>query len=125
VAESRVRPADFQLIESYGDGGFRINGRRHQGSVIVFVERFEPWPVSAMAEATADSLVAVLTAEPPPEFLLLGCGTAMAPVDDGLRRAFASRGIVLEVMDTGAAARTYNMLLNENRRFAAALIAVS
>ncbi len=69
--------------------------------------------------------VAVLTAEPPPEFLLLGCGTAMAPVDDGLRRAFASRGIVLEVMDTGAAARTYNMLLNENRRFAAALIAVS
>ncbi len=125
MAESRVRPADFQLIESYGNGGFRINGRRHQGSVIVFVERFEPWPVSAMAEATADSLVAVLTAEPPPEFLLLGCGTAMAPVDDGLRRAFASRGIVLEVMDTGAAARTYNMLLNENRRFAATLIAVS
>jgi uncharacterized protein len=124
VAETPQRPTDFQLIESYGDGGFRINGRRFMGSVIVFVERAELWPVSDMTGVTADSLAPVLIAEPAPEFLLLGCGPSMAPVDTTVRQAFAARGIMLEVMDTGAAARTYNMLLNENRRFAAALIAV-
>ncbi len=125
MAEVPEVPGQFQLIESYGDGGFRINGRRYIGSVIVFVERADLWPVSDMAGVTAESLAPVLTAEPAPEFLLLGCGATMAPVDAAVRQALADRGIVLEIMDTGAAARTYNMLLNENRRFAAALIAVA
>ena len=59
------------------------------------------------------------------ELLLLGCGRRMAPPPSGLRQALRQAGIVLEVMDTGAACRTYNVLLSEERRVAAALLPAS
>jgi len=66
----------------------------------------------------------VLAAEPPVEVLLVGCGSAMALIDPDLRDAARARGVALEPMDTGAACRTYNVLMAEDRRVAAALIAV-
>ena len=59
------------------------------------------------------------------DLLLLGCGAAMRPVAPALRAALRKAGIAVEPMDTGAACRTFNVLLAEGRRVAAALVAVS
>jgi uncharacterized protein len=117
-------PKGQQVIQAYGDGGFRISGIRHDGSVLVFLDRTLAWPVTSLADVDAASLQAVLEAEPKVELLLLGCGRQMVPVPASLRRALKAAGIVLEMMDTGAACRTYTVLLTEQRRVAAALIAV-
>jgi len=117
-------PANRQLIQAYGEGRFRISNVVHQGSVIVLPERALAWPVDALAAVTLDSLSSVLAAEPKVELLLLGCGSRPAPLKSELRVSLRARGIVLELMDTGAACRTYNILLAEERRVAAALIAI-
>jgi uncharacterized protein len=122
-----IIPAERQVIQAYGDGRFRISGVVHEGSVIVLPERTLAWPAAAMAGLTLESLKDVLAAEPRVELLLVGRGRGRepAPIAAELRAALRPRGIVVEVMDTGAACRTYNVLLAEGRRVAAALIAVA
>ena len=117
-------PADRQLIQGYGAGRFRIANKIHQGSVIVLPERTLAWSATALAEATLASLAAVFAAEPKVELLLIGCGARPAPLASALREGLRARGLGVELMDTGAACRTYNVLLAEERRAAAALIAV-
>jgi uncharacterized protein len=117
-----VIPAGRQLIKGYGDLGFTISGTRWEGSVLVFPDRTVPWGAASLSEVTEESLAPVLAARP--QLLLLGCGAAMAPVPQALRGALRSAGITLEIMDTGAACRTFNVLLAEDRLVAAALIAV-
>ena len=117
-------PAGRQLIDAYGDGGFRIGGVAHKGSILVFAERVVPWPVAASDDATPDTLAAIAAAEPPVELLLLGTGGAARPAPAALRLWLREIGAALEVMDTGAACRTYNVLMAEDRRIAAALIAL-
>lgn len=119
-----VVSADRQLIIGYGDNGFTITGIRHEGSVRVLPHETRPWPVRGMAELTVDSLAPILTAEPRPAVLLLGCGKGMSVIPREVRSALRAAGIVVEPMDTGAACRTYNVLLTEGRDVAAALIAV-
>ncbi|MGE4218582.1 MAG: Mth938-like domain-containing protein [Alphaproteobacteria bacterium] len=117
-------PAGRQVIDAYAPGRFRISGTPHSGSVIVFPERSLAWPVRDLSEVTLDSLAAVTAADPRPEILLLGAGAIMQMPPQGLRSALRSAGIGFEIMDTGAACRTYNVLLAEGRRVAAALIAL-
>ena len=117
-------PGGSQVIEAYGDGGFRIAGRRHEGSVVVFPERTLAWPVRAAADIDVGTLPLKAGGTPPVKILLIGCGRRFVPPPPGLRPALKSLGIVLEWMDTGAACRTFNVLLAENRPAAAALIAV-
>jgi len=117
-------PGDRQLVISYGDLGFTITGIRHDGSVLVFPDRVVPWAVTNFAELTVESLAAVVAAAPRPEILIIGCGKGMQFVPRDLRAQLRAQGVVIEAMDTGAACRTYNVLLTEDRRVAAALIAV-
>jgi len=119
-------PAGRQIIESYGDGRFRVSGAVFGGSILVFTDRTLPWPVAEAGQVTAESLgeVARAGAAGTVEVLLLGCGGQAAPVAAPLRQALRAAGVVIEPMDTGAAARTYNVLMSEGRRVAAALIAV-
>lgn len=119
-----VVAADRQLISGYGDSGFTITGIRHEGSVVVLPTQTLPWAVRAMADLTVDSLAPILTAEPRPTVLLLGCGKGMSILPREVKAALRAAGIVVEPMDTGAACRTYNVLLTEGRDVAAALIAV-
>jgi|AGTN01.3.fsa_nt_gi Uncharacterized conserved protein len=119
-----VVSAEKQLIHGYGDLGFTVTGTRHQGSVLVLPDRTLAWTVTAMAGLSLDSLAPILAAEPRPAILLLGCGRGMVPVPREVRDALKAAGIVAEPMDTGAACRTYNVLLTEGRDVAAALIAV-
>ena len=118
-----VEPAGRQFIESYGPGRFRVSGRLHEGSVLILPERTIAWPVADMDGVTLESLTAVTGAVPSIDLLLLGCGARMSPVSADLRHALRVAEIGLELMDTGAAARTYNLLVAEDRRVAAALIA--
>lgn len=117
-------PSGRQVVQAYGSGGFRVSGQAYRGSVLIFPDRTLAWPVTAMAEVGEASLGPVRAASGEVELLLLGCGGAMAPIPASLRAWLKSAGIVVEVMDTGAACRTYNVLLAEARRVAAALIAV-
>ena len=117
-------PAGRQLIQGYHPGGFRIAGSAHAGSVLVLPERTFPWPVQAPDQVTPESLAPIVVAAPAVELLILGLGPRFLPVAAELRLSLKERGIALEAMDTGAACRTYNVLLAEERRVAAALIAL-
>ncbi len=119
-----IIPAGPQLIQGYDAGAFRIGGTRHSGSVLVLPERTLVWPVSALEQVTVESLEFIRTAEPAVEILVLGCGARFVLIPAELRAALKADGIVVEAMATGAACRTYNLLLAENRRVAAALIAL-
>lgn len=118
-------PAGGKLVQSYGNGGFRIAGERFSGSVVVFPSRVLAWaPTAAEAVSTA-SLADVTGADERVGILLIGCGSSFVAPPKGLRGELKQRaGIVLEWMDTGAACRTFNVLLGEGRDVAAALIAV-
>jgi uncharacterized protein len=122
VAEQR------QLIQSYGDGGFRIAGVDYAGSVLIEAEQTHHWPVMDPASITLDSLAPItqsIVAQPAGGMvMLLGTGSEPAAVDRTLRTELRSLGIGLEVMGTGAACRTFNVLLAEDRVVMAALIAV-
>jgi len=113
-----------QIVESYGDGGFRVSGIRYAGSILVLPAGTCPWPVTAFAQLDLRSFEPVIAAAAEIDVLLLGCGMRMEFVAPVLRQALRAAGIVIEPMDTGAACRTYNVLLAEGRRVAAALIAV-
>jgi len=114
------------VVPSYRGGGFAIAGTRYAGSVLLFRDRVVAWPTvrvedidaAALADAVAGSATRV-------ELLLLGCGQRLVPVFPALRAALKERGVAVEPMDTGAACRTFNVLTAEERRVAAALIAVA
>ena len=107
-----------QVIERYAASGFRISGAIHLGPVLVFPDRTEAW---AEAAFTVEGLAPVL-AHGGVELLLLGFGRRVTPVSTVLRSALKAGGVAVEPMDTGAACRTYNMLVAEDRRVAAALL---
>jgi len=111
-------------IDGYGAGGFRVDGATHKGSLIVLPTRIVPWDVADFAQIDETSLQPALFDDANVELLLLGCGARSQMVARGLRDAIRAVGTVVEPMDTGAAVRTYNILLGENRQVAAALIAV-
>jgi uncharacterized protein len=112
-------------IDAYGGGGFRVSGVRLEGSLLIL--RDEPclWPVTSLAELKPEHFEAVLAlGAREVEFVLLGVGARPAPPPKFIRLALQNAGMGLEVMDTPAAARVYNVLAAEGRRLAAALIAI-
>jgi uncharacterized protein len=119
-------PEGRQLVEAYGDGGFKVSGAAYKGAVIVFPSRTQSWDVSAFADLTLDHFAPIVVAAAAGEvsLMLLGCGPRMLMLPGALRQALRAAGIVAEVMDTGAACRTYNVLLAEGRRVCAAMLAV-
>jgi uncharacterized protein len=111
-------------IAAYGRGSFRIGGVVHQGSLLILPDAVFAWPVVAPEAVSREALAPVLDRGAAAGFLLLGTGAAQIFPAKDLREEFAAAGLGLEAMDTGAACRTYNVLLAEERVFAAALIAL-
>lgn len=112
------------LIASYGEGGFTIANVRHEGPVFVEIDRITPWPQSSepLSEATLAPMLASCEGL---EILLIGTGKTHQFVSPALREALKKQFCVsIETMDTGAACRTFNILLAEGRIVAAALQAV-
>ena len=116
-------PGERQFIESYGPGRFTVSGVDHAGSILVFADRTEAWPVAGFADLTGDHLAGAM-ADTGVDFILLGCGASIQFPSRALRDAAKAAGVSLEPMDTGAACRTFNVLTLEERRVAAALIAL-
>ena len=117
-------PEGRQIVESYGGGRFRVSGVVHEGSILITPEVTLNWDVHDWAQVDLASLEPLLALDPAVKILILGCGPAIAQVPRALREAVRERGPVLEPMDSGAACRTYNVLMSEERSVAAALIAV-
>lgn len=115
------RPA----IDAYGNGGFRFAEMSHKGSLLVLPSGVYDWSPVAFEEVTVASFAPVLAEHNELEFLLFGTGEEQRFPPDDMRRAFDEAGLGLEVMSTGAACRTFNVLLAEQRRVAAAFIAVN
>ena len=112
-------------IDAYGGGGFRIDGVRHEGSVLIIDDAPHPWRATAVEALTAADFEAVFNAPVGSvEFVLLGTGAVQALPPRAVREAVAAAGMGLEFMASEAAARTYNLLASEGRRLACALIAV-
>ena len=116
-------PGRYQ-IDAYGNGGFRFADMSHRGSILALPSGVKAWPISSIAEMTDQVLEPIFAEAEEIELLLIGTGLDMAAIPASLRERFRDAGIGLDVMQTGAAARTYNILLAENRKVAAALIAV-
>jgi uncharacterized protein len=114
-------PPGRQLVERYGPSGFRVSGVIWRCPVLVFPDLTLRWAVADAAAVGWDSLLPVVE-HGGVQILLLGLGKAVGSVATGLREALREAGIALEPMDSGAACRTYNLLLAEDRRVAAALI---
>ena len=112
--------ADRQVIEWYAAAGFRVSGVIYRGPVLVFPDRTTLWQVSTGADIDGDSLAPVIE-HGGIEILLLGLGRSMRAIPAALRTTMRAARIALEPMDTGAACRTYNVLVAEDRRVAAAL----
>ena len=118
-------PAGRQVIERYGESGFRVAGVIYRGSVLVFPDCTLPWSAVSASEVTRESLAPVIE-HGDVQILLLGLGRAMSgAIPHALRNTLHAAGIVLEPMDTGAACRTYNVLVAEDRHVAAALLPLS
>jgi uncharacterized protein len=113
------------LIDAYGNGGFRFAEMSHRGSILALPSGIVAWPVTAVSDVTTESLAPVFTQGTELELLLFGTGLEIVALPETLRARFRAAGIGLDVMQTGAAARTYNILLAENRKVGAALIAVA
>jgi uncharacterized protein len=112
--------SDLLLVASYDAASFTINGQRHASSLILTPESVQAWPVASFAELTAESLAAVCALVP--ALVLIGTGSRQHFPPPAVLRPLIEARIGFEVMDTGAACRTYNLLAGEGRKVAAALL---
>lgn len=117
-------PKGKPTITGYGDGKFRVSGEDYPFSILVFPDRVVQWTIAPNAPITLENLNVVLEEEGEIDLVLIGCGKNQSIIPAGVRNALKEVGIALEIMDTGAACRTFNVLQAEGRRVAAALVAV-
>ncbi|MEQ8448345.1 MAG: Mth938-like domain-containing protein [Nitratireductor sp.] len=111
-------------IDAYGNGGFRFAEMSHRGSILCVpsgIHGWEPADPAALAEADFDRILAEAQDI---ELLLVGTGVELKPLPKAVREILRAAGLTVEPMSTGAAVRTYNVLLAEDRAVAAALVAV-
>lgn len=107
-------------IHSYEPGRLRIRDRIFDHSLIITPDSVTPWEISDALSLDAAAMLAL--SEQRPDVLLLGTGARQIFPPAAVRHVLLGRGIGLEIMSTAAAARTYNILLSEDRRVVAALI---
>jgi uncharacterized protein len=116
---------DRQILQAYGKDGFRVSDVQWPGAVIVFPTRTVSWNVKTLADLTLEAFAPVGEASDPPiDLLLIGSGPRMALLPSKLQAALRAMGFGIDVMETGAACRTYNVLIGEERRVAAALLPI-
>jgi uncharacterized protein len=113
-------PSGVNTITGYGEGYVMVNGERRSSSVVVLPDRIENWAAQGFDALTSEdfSFLKSLNAE----IVLLGTGPRQRFPHPRLTAALAQAGIGLEVMDVQAACRTYNILVAEERKVAAALL---
>jgi uncharacterized protein len=111
-------------IEAYGNGGFAFAEMSHRGSLLCLPDAIWAWPVTRPEDIDEISLQRVFAAANGIDTLIVGTGTGVWLPPSHLRNALRRVSVVLDPMQTGPAIRTYNIMIGERRRVAAALIAV-
>jgi len=111
-------------IDAYGNGGFRFRDLSHKGSLMCLPSGVHGWHPANPEELILADFAQILENRDGIGFVLLGTGDTQVFPSADIRKAFAEAGIGLEPMATGAGVRTYNILLQEGRDVACALIAV-
>ncbi|WP_075996490.1 Mth938-like domain-containing protein [Salaquimonas pukyongi] len=122
-----IREAHFPgraPIDAYGNGGFRFADMSHRGSLLCLPSGIYGWDVAEPADLTSAAFETLFAEAGDIEVCLIGSGIDLVPVAKALRERFRDAFIQADSMSTGAAVRTYNVLLAENRAVAAALLAV-
>jgi len=111
------------LIDAHGEGGFRFAGMSHRGSLLCLPDGIWAWPPANAARLTEGAFDRIFERARDLDFFILGTGAAPWAAPAALRARFRDAGISLDVMTTGPAVRTYNVMLMESRRVGAGLIA--
>ena len=111
-------------IEAYGKGGFAFADMSHRGSLLCLPDAIWAWEVIRPEQIDKYSLERIFAAANGIDTLIVGTGTNVWIPPADLRAALRTVRVVLDAMQTGPAIRTYNIMLGERRRVAAALIAV-
>lgn len=122
-----IREAHFPgraPIDAYGEGGFRFADMSHRGSILCLPSGIHGWEPEDPGKLRLEDFERVFQQADAIEILLIGTGKELKPLPAALRQAFRDARISADPMSTGAAVRTYNVLLAENRAVAAALAAV-
>ena len=113
-------PSGVNTITGYGEGYVVVNGKRRDSSVVVLPDRIEQWAVKGFEQLSTEDFAFLKNLKA--EIVLLGTGSRQRFPHPRLTAALAQAGIGLEVMDVQAACRTYNILVAEERKVAAALL---
>lgn len=111
-------------IDGYGLGGFRFAGMSHRGSLLCLPSGMRAWDPGSPPVFDAATLAPVFAEAADIDICLLGTGRDLVPISEALRWRFRDLRISADPMATGNALRTWNVLLAEGRRVAAALLAV-
>ncbi len=122
-----IRDAHFPgraPLDAYGNGGFRFAKMSHQGSLLCVPSGIYGWNVETVSGFAESAFQKVLEEQDDIEVLLVGTGKDLVPLPGALKTRFREAGILADPMSTGAAVRTFNVLLSEDRAVAAALLAV-
>ncbi len=113
-------PTSLNTFTGYGRGYVLVNAQRHESALIVMPEKLLPWSAGSFAALSPEDFAQITALRP--EVVLLGTGDTLRFPHPALTRALAEAQIGLEVMDMQAACRTYNILMAEERKVAAALL---
>ncbi len=115
-----------QIIQSYAGGRFRVSGEIYTTPVIVTPDSTRPWDIEdsggGVKGLRAEDFMTLHEGADAVDVILCGTGEKMEFPDIATRKVLKERSLVVEFMDTGAACRTYNVLMAEGRRVAAVLL---
>ncbi|MFN0194904.1 MAG: Mth938-like domain-containing protein [Aestuariivirga sp.] len=111
-------------IDGYRGGSFAFASMQHMGALLALPTGMMAWEVMEGRELSPSDFKSILSARESVDFVLLGTGASVRRPPNSVHRAFAEARLPFDVMDTGAAVRTYNIVLAERRRVAAAFLPV-
>ncbi|UTW54223.1 Mth938-like domain-containing protein [Kordiimonas sp. SCSIO 12610] len=115
---------ELLLVDGYGGGGFRLMGRRFEGGIILLPSGVYPINATSLDLLEEADFERAFHADEKPELILIGTGSSMQLLPKKIKDHLSENSLGFDIMDTGAAARTYNVLMMENRRVAALLLPV-
>ncbi|BAT60362.1 hypothetical protein GJW-30_1_02898 [Variibacter gotjawalensis] len=122
---SRPHLPQLVPIDTYGNGGFRFGGMSHRGSLLCLPSGMYAWDVATPDQITEASLELAFAERDEIDSFFVGTGRTSALLSTSLRKALREAPLNTETMQTGAAIRIFNILVGEQRRVAAALLAVT
>lgn len=117
--EAATHPVGSNIVQSYGHAGFKVSGTQYAVPILLTERTIVEWKDPALTIASLDTLFDVI---PGIEVLIVGTGASHVPLPSELREAAKKRGVSIDGMATGAACRTYNILISEDRRVGAAIM---